>query len=555
MPKLQNSNIQKGNLSPPRSSLLNGHSNGSFPVPVGSLARNRRQSSMSVSTSVQLDAFATTPSVLVWQITLVASVSGLMFGYDTGYIASVLVNIGTDLDGKMLSTKQMEVISAATSMGALLAAMFAGVLVDLIGRKFTVILCDLLFIVGALVQFLSGRVSSMVLGRLIMGVGVGIGSLCSPLYISELSPGKFRGSLVVVNCLAITGGQLIAYAIGAWLSGVVNGWRMVVLISIVPSILQMVAISFLPDTPRYLIMVRRFEKAREVLKKIYPNSTDELIEANIEELNSMNNIWSNESGLLNQVSKSWDDLISIKSNKRALIIGCGLQLIQQFSGFNALMYFSASIFKMVGYENSTSVSCFIAGTNFITTCIAIVIIDKVGRRKILLCSLPLLMIAQLICAIAFIHLDLTMESPESLSPIWRWVLVYSMIGFVAFYAIGIGNVPWQQSELFPQNVRGLGSSISTCCNWGGSMVISISFLSLMETLTPSGTFILFSTFTLASWIFIYLTYPELGGLTLEEVEEILDQSFKDGIDYSLKLRENRVIWERPMSDGSAITID
>lgn len=507
---------------------------------------------MSVSTSMQLDAQTTSPSSLVWRITLVASVSGLMFGYDTGYISSVLVSVGEDLDGKTLSTGQMELISAATSMGALLAATFGGVLVDLIGRKLTVILCDALFIIGALIQFLSWRVSSMVWGRLIMGVGVGIGSLCSPLYISELSPGKFRGSLVVVNCLAITGGQLIAYAIGALFSGVDHGWRVVVLISVIPSVLQMVATVFLPDTPRYLIMVRRFQEAREVLKKIYPNSSDELIESNIEELNSLNHMWSNEWSLLALISKTWNELVSIKSNRRALTIACGLQLIQQFSGFNALMYFSASIFKMVGYHNSTLVSCFIAGTNFLVTCIAILIIDKVGRRKILLWSLPMLMLSQLVCCVAFLNLDLTLDNSTNN---WRWVLVYSMIAFVAFYAIGIGNVPWQQSELFPQNVRGLGSSMSTCCNWGGSMIISMSFLSLMELLTPSGTFLLFSMVTMLSWVFIYLTYPELGGLTLEEVEEILDKSFRDGIEYSLKLRENRVIWERPISNGSAIIID
>lgn len=503
--------------------------------------------SSTTNASKILEASALKPSKLVWQVTCTASLSGLLFGYDTGYIGSVLVNIGTDL-GHVLSNWQMELISGATSIGALLSCLFAGVLVDKVGRKVTVIVCAMMFIFGALFQSFAHRVGSMVLGRLIMGSGVGIGSLCSPLYISELSPGKFRGSLIVINCLAITGGQLLAYGIGYSFTGVNNGWRYIVGLSILPSLVQLLIIFKLPDTPRYLIMTGKLNESRYVLREIFPEANDEMINMYIEELSLDNQDWSNEDGVIDRYRNTLSQILASKANVRALIIACSLQLIQQFSGFNALMYFSSVIFKMVGYQNSTLISCFIAGTNFITTCFSLVVIDKIGRRKILLWSLPCMLGSQLICALAFSHIDTTSDAIGY----WNWLLVYAMIGFVGCYAIGIGNVPWQQSELFSQSVRGLGSSISTLCNWSGSMTISLSFLTMMDVFSPSGTFLIFGMITLISWVFIGLTYPELGGLSLEEVEEVLNkETFYDSIQFSFELQsERRVIWERSFHNSN-----
>ncbi|GMM27807.1 Cin10 protein [Martiniozyma asiatica (nom. inval.)] len=514
--------------------------------------RSTDASIISQSTSILLERQIGRPSYLVWSVTFIASISGFMFGYDTGYISSVLVTVGTDLEGIELSIHQKELISSATSFGALLTSFIAGLLADTIGRKFTILLCDLFFIIGAIMQVLTHHVSTMVIGRLIMGFGVGIGSLCAPLYISELAPGKFRGQLVVINCLAITGGQLIAYAIGAYFENIKFGWRIVVAISVIPCTIQFICTSLMPDTPRYLIMKERYWEAGLVLRRIYPDASPDLIEANVEELSQINKLWSNEMTPLGKLKSSWKDLFGIVSNRHGLIIACGLQAIQQFTGFNALMYFSASIFKMVGYDNSAGVSCFIAGTNFVTTCIALVAIDKIGRRRMLLLSLPFLCLSQLLCALAFHHLDFLDKfniDNSQISNIWRYLLFLSMMSFVATYAIGIGNVPWQQSELFPQKVRGLGSSFSTATNWFGSMFISAFFLSLMNLLSPKGTFILFSLITVGSWIFIWKCYPELGGLTLEEVETILEKPWDEAVTQSLKIKNEKRQWANFANDS------
>lgn len=554
-----------GPKGPPVCSSERDQSNEPSPAPFGPLLHDRRSSTQSQSTSLALDALVTQPAPLVWRMTLVASLSGLLFGYDTGYVASVLVGVGTDL-GHPLSTGEMEWISGGASGGALIGTAMAGIAVDMVGRKVSMVLCDLLFVAGALMQVMASSVRVMVLGRVVVGLGVGLGSLCAPLYIGELSPGKFRGSLVVVNCLAITGGQLLAYAMGALLIGMDNGWRYVVLISTVPALAQLLALLRLPDTPRYLIMVRRFVAARAVLQEVYPTASDTLLDANVAELAGENHVWGNESPLLDQMLSSWKTLTRRGASRRALVIACSLQAIQQLCGFNALMYFSTTIFQMVGYTNATMVSCLVAGTNFLVTCVALVVIDRVGRRRIMLLSLPVMALCQLLCGLAFVCLDS--------DPHWHWVLLWAMVGFVASYAIGVGNVPWQQAELFPQDVRGLGSSLSTGVNWCGSLMVSMSFLSLMELLSPAGAFTLCAMVSILSCIFVWMAYPEMGGLTLEEVGLVLDRPLHEAVPYSLRLRVSRVnaaggvglasaardvvsdtsmtIFERPLSEGSLV---
>ncbi|KAG7803602.1 hypothetical protein KL944_001555 [Ogataea haglerorum] len=488
------------------------------------------------SASTHLDTLIHRPSPLVWGLTALASISGFMFGYDTGYISSVLVTIGSDLDGRELLVSEKEWITSGTSLGAVVACVFAGYIADLYGRKLVIILCNVLFVVGALLQLLATKVVTMIAGRLIMGLGVGIGSLIAPLYISELSPAKFRGRMVIINCLAITGGQLVAYAIGAILGGYHGGWRAIVGISMLPSTIQLIAFVFLPDTPRYLISIGNNKAAHQVLRKVYLGCPSELIEASIAEIHMLNAAVPGKTQL-ERLKNCASQLFNTPSNQRALVIGCGLQAIQQLVGINSLMYFSGTIFKMAGYTNSTAVSCFVAGTNFLFTIVAFLVIDKVGKRRILLVSIPFLIGAQILCAVAFLHFDVKVQQ-EDLG-IWEWSILLGLVLFVAFYAVGLGNVPWQQAELFPQSVRGMGTSLATVTNWTGSLVVSACFLSLMQWLSPAGAFFVFAGITFASWVFIFLVYPELGSLQLEEVQELLKDGFN--VRKSIYIHQHRLV--------------
>lgn len=463
-------------------------------------------------------------------LTFVASISGFMFGYDTGYISTALISINKDLSNKELTYGDKELITSATSLGALITALFAGTFADLYGRKKSIMFSNFLFVIGAVLQVTANTVWQMIIGRFIMGFGVGIGSLISPLFISEIAPKNVRGRLTVINSLWLTGGQLIAYAIGAGLHKVNNGWRIMVGLSMLPAVIQFLMFIKLPDTPRYYCMTNNAEAAKKVLKKSYINATDEIIDVKIKNLMELNNsihgktVW-------HKVFNTVKELHTVPSNFRALIIACALQGIQQFTGWNALMYFSGTLFESVGIKNSATVSIIIAGTNFIFTAVAFMVIDKVGRRLILLIGLPLMAVFLVVCAVSFHFIDLQFDGNNVVAGNGGFsapgiIVILSMIGFAASYAVGIGTVPWQQSELFPQNVRGVGTSFSTAVNWSGSLVISSCFLTMLKTITPSGTFGLFAALSVVSFFFVYFCYPELSGLELEEVQLVLTDGFK-----------------------------
>ncbi|CCH44905.1 Myo-inositol transporter 1 [Wickerhamomyces ciferrii] len=481
-------------------------------------------------TSVLMTFHNTKPSPLIIVLTIISSISGFMFGYDTGYISSALVAIGTDLDGKRLTYGEKEIITAATSLGALITALMAGLCADFFGRKPTIMSSNAMFLIGAALQCAAKTFWVMAVGRFIMGFGIGIGSLVSPLFISEISPSRFRGRLTVINCLCITGGQLVAYGCGAGLTHVHNGWRILVGLSLIPAAIQFFVFFWLPDTPRYYIMKGKLDKACAVLKRTHLDSTDELIEDKVAELARLNSQIPGKT-ILHQTWNAIKEVHSVPSNLRALVIACGLQGIQQFTGFNSLMYFSSTIFETVGFNDSTAVSIVVAGTNFIFTVIAFFIIDKAGRRLMLLLAIPGMMVSLILCAIAFHFLgvkfdgghDAVVETTGITG--WGILVIVGMILYVATYAIGIGNVPWQQSELFPQQVRGIGTSYATAVNWAGSLVISSTFLTMLQNITPPGTFALFAALCAVSWVFTFFCYPELSGLELEETKQLLTGGF------------------------------
>ncbi|CCK72431.1 sugar porter family MFS transporter KNAG_0K00630 [Huiozyma naganishii CBS 8797] len=468
-------------------------------------------------------------SPFIITLTFVASISGFLFGYDTGYISSALISIGTDLDGRVLTYGNKEIVTAATSLGALISSTMAGTAADMYGRKPCIMFSNIMFLVGAILQVSAHKFWQMAAGRLIMGFGVGIGSLISPLFISEIAPKMIRGRLTVINSLWLTGGQLIAYGLGAAFNHVNNGWRILVGLSLVPTVLQFCFFLFLPDTPRYYVLKGDYEMAKVVLRKSYRDAPEEIIDQKVQELADLNHSIPGR----NQAERYWNsvkELHTVPSNFRALIIACGLQAIQQFTGWNSLMYFSGTIFETVGFKNSSAVSIIVSGTNFIFTLVAFFAIDKIGRRCILLIGLPGMAMALTVCAIAFHFIGIKFDGKDATVAhggysSWGIVIIVFIILYAAFYALGIGTVPWQQSELFPTNVRGIGTSYATATNWAGSLVIASTFLTMLQNITPSGTFAFFAALSAVSFVFCYFCYPELSGLELEEVQTILKDGF------------------------------
>ncbi|KAG4031686.1 hypothetical protein MFRU_008g00500 [Monilinia fructicola] len=494
--------------------------------------------------SLLLEKNLRNPGLFVWLLTFSAGISGLLFGYDTGVISSTLISLHTSL-GRPLTTLDKSLITSCTSLFALLISPLSGVLASSLGRKRVVLLADLAFILGALSQAFTTSVWGMILGRSIVGLAVGAGSFVAPLYISELAPSTWRGRLVVLNVLFVTLGQVVAYVVGwafvEW-GSLETGWRWMVGLGAVPAVVQVLVMLFMPETPRWLVQVGRVNEGRSVLSKVFGAGTEmqrvvdgvlKSIEKEVREEDEAKNLRGlsrknkgSEDSWMSDAKDSWEELVGIGGNRRALTIACLLQGLQQLCGFNSLMYFSATIFTILGFSSPTLTSLSVALTNFVLTCAALFLIDRIGRRRILLISIPIMILGLLLCAIGFHFMNLpsTLSSTTSTSTSSRippLIILTAIMVYTASFALGLGNVPWMQSELFPLSVRSLGSSLSTCTNWSANFAIGLTFLPMMELLTPTWTFVTYAGICAVGWCCIWWVYPETKGLGLEEVGLLL----------------------------------
>ncbi|KAL4921090.1 general substrate transporter [Aspergillus aurantiobrunneus] len=477
----------------------------------------------------------------IWYLTFSAGISGLLFGYDTGVISSTLVSIGSDLSNRPLTTLDKSLVTSCTSLFALIASPLAGILADRLGRRKVILVADILFTVGAFVQAATSEVWGMIIGRSIVGLAVGSASLVTPLYISELAPSNARGRLVTILSLFITGGQVVAYIVGWLFSYVAGGWRWIVGLGMLPAVFQLIIVVALPETPRWLVREGFENKASNILSKVYQGSPDsdqiakqilqdiqQEVAEEEEVLNSRNKPSGSGMQWVVGVKQRAHDLFSIGGNRRALTIAVMLQALQQLCGFNSLMYFSATIFSLLSFSSPTLTSLSVAITNFLFTLLAFVYIDRIGRRRILLYSMPVMIVSLFLCALTFSSVELPEDSPEPQarepamdSSLLPFVILICLTVYTAAYAFGLGNVPWQQSELFPLNVRSLGSALATATNWGSNFIVGLTFLPMMELLSPSLVFALYGLICIVGWFGVGAIYPEMSGLNLEDVKALL----------------------------------
>jgi SP family myo-inositol transporter-like MFS transporter 13 len=276
-------------------------------------------------------------------LTLSAGLSGLLFGYDTGVISSTLVTIGNDLSGHALTSLDKGLITAITSILALIAAPFTGYFADRYGRKAVIFVPAMLFVAGAIIQAAASEVWAMVLGRALIGIAVGVASGASPLYITELSPAELRGRLVTIQSLFVTGGQVVAYLAGFGFSNIAHGWRFMVGIGALPAVIQLMMLVWMPESPRWLLQKGHEQRAQDVLTKTYSD-----LPASVKS-RQVNHVLRNMRAEILVADEATDglqaghgfrrtarELIKVPGNRRALAIACLLQGLQQLSGFVSL---------------------------------------------------------------------------------------------------------------------------------------------------------------------------------------------------------------------------
>lgn len=473
----------------------------------------------------------------VWLLVCCCTISGLLFGYDTGVISGALVTINGDLGPSELSNGQKEFITSATTLGALLGGLTAGAISDWTGRRPVLGIADLIFMGGAMGQAVSHTVWSMIGCRFLIGIGVGLASCVAPLYIQEISPTRLRGSMVVLNVVMITLGQVIAYGIDAGFANVSAGWRWMVGLGSVPAALQLALLVHLPESPRVLVRRGNMEAARKALSRVYALASSEQVDLKLKVLHAT----VKQSIEITNSTTFWQrfgSLFSNPINRRALVIACGMQAFQQLCGFNTLMYYSASLFQEIGFNQPTAVGLIISGTNFLFTLFALKYIDVVGRRRIMVFSAPGMVFGLALASIAFhymtIHTGGNLVTGAHYPQGWASIVLLSMIIFVASYATGLGNVPWQQGELFSLDVRGIGTSLSTATNWAANLLIGSTYLSLISAITPSGAFGFYAGLCFLGWLFCVCCFPDVSGLSLEEVQSVFKAGY--GIKESERLK-------------------
>jgi SP family myo-inositol transporter-like MFS transporter 13 len=317
----------------------------------------------------------------------------------------------------------------------------------------------------------------------------------------------------------------------------------------VPAIILCCLLPFCPESPRQLIYHDRPEEAAVVIQSIFPKGTPEQVQQKIKHITAhvaeakavkegKGNLW-----LLKQ-------LYVVPGNLRALIAACGLMAISQLGGFNSLMYYSSTLFALVGFANPVAVGTIIAATNFFFTWVNLMVVDRFGRRRILLSTMWGMALFLGLAAVAFhwipVNHDLTLQSNKIGWP--AYVVLACMIIYVGFYSSGMGNTAWLSSEFFPMEVRAYGTMMLTCSCWGSNIIVASTFLTQMENTTPSGAFGFYATVCFLGWIAVYFCYPEVKGMTLEDIREIFKHGF--GVKYARELQKEAKL-KRQMENDRA----
>jgi major inositol transporter-like SP family MFS transporter len=439
------------------------------------------------------------------KLTVIATLGGLLFGYDTGVISGALLYMKDDLD--LSSFGEATVVSSLLFPGAALGALFGGRVADRLGRKRTLLLCACIFLVGAIGCALAPNVQIMVAARIILGLGVGAASVTCPLYLAEMAPPDRRGRMVTINELMIVTGQMLAFAMNALLDHVIRDphvWRIMLGVAAVPAIALLVGMMALPDSPRWYGLKGRLDESRKVLGySLDAREADAEFAAIVEHAERTLTVKSTPFSVIRDVP--WI--------RRVVLIGCGLAIVQQATGINTVNYYAPTILEQSGLGVSASLIATIAVgvTSVVTTIIGIILLGFIGRRTMLLTGFAGVAGSQLALSLTFLLPESTMRS---------YIILACMVVFVAFVQMFIGTCVWLLlSEIFPLSIRGFAMGIAVFVLWCTNALISFLFPVLNSALGSTGTFALFVAVNVGSWVFVRKFVPETKGTTLEELED------------------------------------
>lgn len=436
----------------------------------------------------------------VYVVASVAALGGLLFGYDTGVISGALLFIKQDFE---LSPFVEGFIVSSLLLGAMVGAGVSGALSDRLGRRTIILVAAIIFAIGAIGAGLSPSVWVLLLFRFMLGLGVGAASALVPSYISESAPTEVRGSLSSLFQLAITLGILLAYLVNGAFAGT-QDWRWPLGLAFVPAAVLFVGMYFLPETPRWLVSKNREEEARQVLVR---SRSEEEADSEIQEIREVEQEEEEQVGYA-ELFAPWV--------RPMIVVGIGLAVFQQFVGINTVIYYAPTIIKSTGLGASAAIlsTIGIGIVNVVMTVVAILIIDRVGRKPLLLVGLVGMLISLVVIGGAFLV--------PGLSGIISWVTLAGLMLYVASFAVSFGPLLWVMlPEIFPVKARGAGTGLSSLSNWGANFIVAQAFLPLVALIGTTAVFWILGGICVLAGIFIYFVVPETRGRSLEEIESDL----------------------------------
>ncbi|ENP2380660.1 sugar porter family MFS transporter [Staphylococcus pseudintermedius] len=430
-------------------------------------------------------------------IFFIGALGGLLYGYDMGVISGALLYLKDDIP---LNAYTEGLVVSSMLVGAIVGAGLSGPLSEKLGRRRLVFMISIVFIIGALILALAPTMEILVLGRVIIGLAVGGSTAIVPVYLSELAPTDARGSLSSLNQLMITIGILASYLVN-YAFAPIEGWRWMLGLAVVPSVILMIGVIFMPESPRWLLEKRGEKAARDVMKLTYPASE---IDHEIENMKKINQIADNTWTVL---KSPW--LLS------TIIIGSVFALLQQLIGINAIIYYAPKIFATAGFGESTAIlsTVGIGVVNVLVTIFAISIIDKIDRKKLLVIG-NIGMVASLLIMSALIWL-IGVNSAA-------WIILLCLTTFIIFFGVSWGPVLWVMlPELFPMRARGAATGIAALVLSIGSLLVAQFFPVLTDVLQVQQVFLIFAVIGIIAMIFVIKFLPETRGRSLEQIEQDL----------------------------------
>ena len=426
----------------------------------------------------------------VYVAAVFAALGGLLFGYDTGVISGALIFIKREFG---LTTAAEEIVVSGVLLGATIGAIVGGKAADLFGRRRVLLVTAAIFAIGALASAVAPSPAILIASRVVLGLAIGLASTNVPVYLSEVAPPHARGWVVSLFQLAVTVGIVVAYLTDYAFAGV-EGWRWMLGLAVVPALVFGAGMIFLRGG--------HHESAHRVLVRIRKLAD---VSVEIEEITA---------SLAQQTeSGRWTDLLR-RQVRPALLVGLGLAVFQQITGINTVIYYAPKILQAAGFNSASGAILATVGVGVVNvgmTIVAMFLVDRAGRRPLLLVG-----IAGMIVTLTALGLSFQISNPSGQL---AWIAVICLMGYVASFAISLGPIFWLLiAEIYPLKIRGLAEGTAATFNWGSNFIVSLTFLTLVEKLGASSTFLLYALASVASWLFAYYLVPETKGRTLEQIE-------------------------------------